>query len=138
MAYSMLEKRKKVNKGGILGGIGYTTGKTVTGALGVVENAVDVVIGTTADLLGQEEFAKRVHTNDYTDDWNYSLDKWYNPNGAMKVVGDVAGGVGQSATYLGVSLIPYVGPALSTALMAGSGAGSGIQTAVEKTGNLGL
>ena len=130
-------KKKKKNKGGILGGVGYTVGKTVTGALGVVENTVDVVIGTTADLLGQEEFAKRVHTNDYTDTWNYSLDKAYNPSGAMKVVGDVAGGLGQSATYLGASLIPYVGPQLSTALMAGSGVGSGIQGAVEKTGNLG-
>lgn len=131
------KKERKKNQGGIIGGIGYVVGKAVTGALDVVEDTADVLIGGTADLLGFNEFAKKVHTDDYTDKWNYSLDEWYNPNGVVKTIGDIGSGIGQSATYVGLSLIPYAGPALAKTAMAGSGVGSGIQSAVEKTGNLG-
>lgn len=131
------KKKKKKNKGGILGGIGYVAGKAITGALDVVEDTADVLIGGTADLLGFEEFAKKVHTDDYTDKWNYSLDEWYNPNGIVKTIGDIGSGIGQSATYLGLNFIPVAGPAISKVAMAGSGVGSGIQSAVEKTGKLG-
>ncbi len=145
------KKKKKKNKGGVLGGLGYATAKLVTGALDVVEDTADVLIGTTADIIGStaglfgakgvkkdlNEWAKKVHTDDYTDTWNDSLDEWYNPDAAWRTVGDVTGGVGQSLTYLGVSLIPYVGPAMSATMMAGSGAGGGIESAVEKTGKLG-
>ena len=131
------KKKRKKNQGGILGGVGYVVGKAVTGALDVVEDTADVLIGGTADLLGFNEFAKKVHTDDYTDKWNYSLDEWYNPDSVVKTIGDIGSGIGQSATYVGLSLIPYAGPALAKTAMVGSGLGGGIQSAVEKTGNLG-
>lgn len=131
------EKKEKKNKGGVLGGIGYTAGNLLTGIFGVGEGVYDFVVGGVADLFGADEYAERLHKDDVTGRWQQGLDEWYNPSKAMDFVGDVAGGLGQTATYVGLNLIPVVGQWASAGAMFGSAAGRGITSAYQKTGKLG-
>ncbi len=130
-------KKKKKNKYGVLGGVGYTLGQLGTGIFGVHEGVYDFLVGGVADLFGADEYAERLHKDDITGRWQQGLDDWYNPSKAMDFVGDVAGGLGQTGVYVGLSFIPYVGGAVSAAVMATSAAGRGTTAAYQKTGKLG-
>ena len=130
---------KSTNTGGFLGGIGYFAGKAGTGLASIGEGITDLVIGGTLDLIGQDEAAKHVFEDSWVGDWNQALDEWYNPSGAIKVVGDIGSGIGQSVGFVGTTALgSLVGaPQLGLAVIGTSGAGNAIGDAVRKTDKLG-
>ncbi len=128
-------KEKPTNTGGLLGGVGYVAGKIGTGAASVFEGIGDVITATGYELAGNHKMAQYTYEKSEVGEWNRDLDEWYNPNGAMKFVGDVSGGIGQSAVYAASAFVPV--PGLTTALIGVSGAGQGIAGATQKTGKLG-
>jgi hypothetical protein len=131
------EKKEKKNKGGLLSGVGYVGGQLLSGIFGVGEGVYDFVVGGIADAFGAEEFSERLIKDDVTGDWQRGLNEWYNPSKGMQFVGDVASGLGQTATYVGLNLIPGAGPVLSTGAMVAGAGGRGVTAAYQKTGKLG-
>lgn len=134
---SMQQEENPQNNGGFFGGVGYTLGKAGTGLLRGLEGIWDFVAGGVADLFGADEWAQEQMENSPFDEWNEQLDAWYNPNGFMSFVGDVAGGVGQMLPMVAANAIPGVGSALSTGMFVTSAAGQGVSDAVKQTGELG-
>ena len=128
---------RPTNNGGVGGGIGYTLGKMGTGALRGLEGIWDFVAGGVADLFGADEWAQEQMENSPFDKWNEELDAWYNPNGVMQFVGDVAGGVGQMLPSIAASAIPVAGPAISAGMFMTSAAGQSVSDAVKESGELG-
>lgn len=143
------KKAEKKNNGGVIGGVGYTGEKIGLGFLSAIEGAVDYVVGGIQRLNGYDEKAFKTFNNDWV---NYNdADDWYNPGKGMKVLGDVATGVGYSlpsmAVLAGVTLATAgagtpaaVAAAASygtTFLTAGlSSAGRSTTEAVRKSGQL--
>ena len=125
------------NNGGFFGGVGYTLGKAGTGLLRGLEGIWDFVAGGIADLFGADEWAQEQMENSPFDKWNEELDAWYNPNGVMQFVGDVAGGVGQMLPSIAASAIPVAGPAISAGMFMTSAAGQSVSDAVRESGELG-
>ena len=109
----------------------YLGGKVLTGVAGVVEGTTDLLAGLGAFLTGDRDLADYVFRYDnWTQDLNEKLDKAYDPGKVGRFVGDVASGLGQSATML----IPYVGQILFfTGVM-----GQGVSSASQKTGRVGF
>lgn len=108
----------------------YIGGKIGTGALGIVEGAVDLIAGGLSDLFGNDEFADYAFQYDtWVNDLNEKLDEGYKPKKVGKFFGDVSSGLGQSATFL----IPYVGQILFVAGMWGNA----VSSASQKTGKVG-
>ena len=95
------------NKGGLIGGAGYTLEKGALGAIQNVEGAADFVTAGAADLVGADELAEKIMDDDWVDYGH--ADKWYNPDKGMQVVGDVSGAIG--------SMIPNLTVAGGTALV---------------------
>lgn len=119
----------KANKNSIPG-IAYFGGKLATGALGIVEGTTDLIAGGLADLFGNDEYADYVFQYDnWVQDLNTKLDEAYNPGKVGRFVGDVASGLGQSATFL----IPGVGQVLFFTGVTGNAVSSASQT-TGKTG----
>ena len=113
-----------------ISGMAYYGGKLATGALGVVEGAIDLVTGGLSDLFGNDEYADYVFQYDnWVQDLNQKLDEAYNPGKVGRFVGDVASGLGQSATFL----IPGAGQVLFFAGVTGNAVSSASQT-TGKTG----
>lgn len=147
-------KEKEKNGGGRLdAAVGYAAEKFGLGVVQSVEGAADFVVGGVADLVGADEYAEQVMRDDWVDYGR--ADKWYNPSGAMKVVGDVAGGLGSTvptlATAAGAAALTYftggaAAPAaikavgvVAAPLIAGLGAGgNATKEAYMETGDLGL
>lgn len=133
------------NKGGLLGGIGYTLGKFGTGAFSILEGIWDYTAGGIADLFGADEWAEEQFANNVTANWNQDLDEWYNPSKVMRGVGDVASGVGNTLAGVGIGTIVSVasGGTLAPAVIGGiamgvGAAGMATSEAYAKTGKLGL
>lgn len=125
-------KRRSDNYAGKTMGAGaYIVTKAVSGAAGVVEGTTDLLAGLGAFLTGDRDLADYVFRYDnWTQDLNDKLDKAYDPGKVGRFVGDVASGLGQSATML----IPYVGQILFfTGVM-----GQGVSSASQKTGRVGF
>ena len=110
-----------------ISGLTYVGGKFVSGMASIAEGATDFLGG----LFGDDEYEEYVYIYDnWSQDFNESLDKAYDPGKVMRFVGDVASGVGQSATFL----IPYAGQAIFfTGVM-----GNSISSAAQKTGKVGF
>ncbi len=88
---AQIEEEKK-NRGGLLGGIGYTLEKLGLGVVRSIEGISDYIVGGIADLFGADDYADEVLKNDWV---NYEhADEWYNPGKGWEFVGDVAGGIG--------------------------------------------
>ena len=68
------------NEGGILGGIGYVTGKMLTGIASVGEGITDLVAGGIAELSGDHRRATYIFGHSEVGEWNEALDDWYNPD----------------------------------------------------------
>ena len=110
-----------------ISGLTYVGGKLVSGAASILEGTTDLIGG----LLGGKEYREYVHIYDnWTQDFNDSLDKAYDPGKVGRFVGDVASGVGQSSAFL----IPYVGQfVFFTGVM-----GNSVSEAAQKTGKVGV
>ena len=91
------------NEGGILGGIGYVTGKMLTGIASVGEGITDLVAGGIAELSGDHRRATYIFGHSEVGEWNEALDDWYNPDGVMEVVGEIGGAVGNSLAFAGAT-----------------------------------
>ena len=128
------------NTGGLLGGAGYILGKAGTGLASIGEGITDLVVGTGYKIAGNDRMAKYVFGHSEVGDWNKELDEWYNPSGAMKVVGDISGAIGQSVGFVGTTAVgTLVGvPQLGLGAIGASGAGNAIGDAVRQTGELGV
>lgn len=126
------------NNGGFFGGVGYTLGKAGTGLLRGLERIWDFVAGGIADLFGADEWAQEQMENSPFDKWNEELDAWYNPNGVMEFVGDVAGGVGQMLPSIAVTAATGgAGAPVATGMFMTSAAGQSVSDAVKESGELG-
>lgn len=108
--------QEKKNKGGFLGGVGYTLEKLGLGTLRSIEGMTDYLVGGAADILGQDDFAEELMKSDWV---NYEhADEWYNPNKVMSFVGDVSSGVG--------GMLPSITAAAAVTGGAGAGVGAGL------------
>lgn len=132
------QTEKPKNNGGFWGGVGYTLGKAGTGLLRGLEGIWDFVAGGIADLFGADEWAQEQMENSPFDKWNEELDAWYNPNGVMEFVGDVAGGVGQMLPSIAVTAATGgAGAPVATGMFMTSAAGQSVSDAVRESGVLG-
>lgn len=135
------------NKGGFLGGVGYTLGKFGTGAFSVLEGIWDFTAGGIADFFGADEWAEEQFANNIAAGWNQDLDEWYNPSKGMQVVGDVASGISNTLVgiggaaaltfFSGGALAPYAGT-IAAGIMGLGAAGNATSEAYAKTGELGF
>lgn len=124
------QDRDEKNRGGLAGGIGYVAGNLGLGLANVGEGILDISMAAGDLLQGDTDMAKYRFLNNMSGNAQKRLQEDYNPNGAMKLAGDVASGIGNSATFL----IPYAGPYLAAL----GYAGMGISNAAEQTGDVGL
>lgn len=137
---------RDTNKGGLLGGIGYLGEKVGAGFMQSVEGIWDYAAGGIADLFGADEWAKAQFDNDWFGNWYNTAGDWYNPSDAMKVAGDVAGGIGTSlpavvgaigATVLsGGALAPAAVTAIGSTIAGLGAAGTATKEAYRETGEL--
>ena len=125
-----LDAPTRKNAGGIAGGLEYVGASLAAGVGGVFEGTYDLVAGSLAALTGNKAYAENLFGTNVVGEWHKNIADGYNPNKAMKFVGDVSSGLGQSATML----IPGAGVPLFFAGAIGGGIGS----ATEKTGELGF
>lgn len=135
------------NKGGFLGGVGYTLGKFGTGAFSVLEGIWDFTAGGIADFFGADEWAEEQFANNIAAGWNQDLDEWYNPSSGMKMVGDVASGISNTLVgiagaaaityFTGGAAAPYAGT-IAAGIMGLGAAGNATSEAYAKTGELGF
>lgn len=136
------------NNGGVLGGVGYTLEKLWLGVVSSVEGIWDYTAGGIADLIGQDEWAKKQFDNDWLD---YShADEWYNPSTGWSFAGDISEGIGSSipsiATVAGATAIagasggtlsPLSAGLISGAVAGLGAAGNSTKEAYRQTGELG-
>ena len=142
-----IEKTGKKNKGGFLGGVGYTLGKLGTGTFSVLEGIWDFTAGGIADFFGADEWAEEQFANNIAAGWNQDLDEWYNPSKGMQIVGDVASGVSNTLVgiggaaaltfFTGGAAAPYAGT-IAAGIMGLGAAGNATSEAYAKTGELGF
>ncbi len=143
------QSQKQENVNGPWGGIGYLGEKVGLGALSSIEGIWDYTASGVAKMFGQDAWAEKQVANDWV---NYNhADEWFNPSGAWKIAGDVAGGIGTSipgiAVGVGISLasggaLTGVGASIAVAgasgLVSGLGAaGNALKEAYRETGQLG-
>lgn len=133
---AITDNRSK-NTGGVLGGVGYTLGSFGLGALRTLEGVYDFVGSALFSMVGQNEAAKKhFMENRWSYDLGQRLNTWYNPSKGMQFVGDVAGGIGNSAVGMAVgALTGGVGLGLTVGMGAAGGA---LEDAYHKTGELGF
>lgn len=131
-------------------GLLYTIERLGLGAFGMLEGIWDYTAGGIAKLFGADEWAEAQFADNITGRALNDLNEAYNPSSAMQVVGDIAGGVGNSvpamaavaaaaaiAYFSGGSLTP-VSISIISGVTAGLGAaGMSTTAAYEKTGELG-
>lgn len=139
--------QQEQNKGGFLGGIGYSLEKVGLGFLSGIEGIWDYTAGGLAKLFGADDWAEQQIANDWV---NYNhADEWFNPSEGWQFVGDVAGGIGTSLPAIaGVAAAGAITAAsggtlapVAAALIAGSIAGLGAagratKEAYDQTGEL--
>jgi hypothetical protein len=125
------------NTGGFFEGLGYTLGSFGLGALRTLEGVYDFVGSALFSMVGQNEAAKKhFMENRWSYDLGQRLNTWYNPSKGMQFVGDVAGGIGNSAVGMAVgALTGGVGLGLTVGMGAAGGA---LEDAYHKTGELGF
>ena len=104
-SYYVPDGGRSHNEGGILGGIGYVVGKTLTGIASVGEGIGDLVAGGIAELSGDHRKATYIFGHSEVGEWNKALDDWYNPDDVMGVVGEIGGAVGNSLAFAGTTAL---------------------------------
>ena len=126
---SAYERENEKNRGGFWDGAGYIVGNLGLGLASVGEGVGDIISAGADILRGDTDMAKYRFLNNMSGNAQKRLQEDYNPNGAMKLAGDVASGIGNSLTFL----IPYAGPYLAAA----GYMGMGVSSAAERTGDVG-
>ena len=122
------------NQGGLPGAVGYTLGRAGTDFLRVGEGVVDAALVPVDLITGNVEKAKSRFMDSPVDAMRERLNERYNPGKGMQVVGDIAGGIGQSIGYGLISAIPYAGkPMMYSSIVEQS-----ISSAAQQTGDVGL
>ncbi|MBE6584536.1 MAG: hypothetical protein E7649_06135, partial [Ruminococcaceae bacterium] len=122
------------NRGGLLGGIGYTLGNIGLGVGSVVDGISDLALAGGALLLGDTDYAEWVFKDNTVGEWRESLIEAYNPDEVMSFIGDVGHGVGQSSAIF----LDAVAPGLGTGLFIAGISSQGISNAAAKTGEVGV
>lgn len=131
-------------------GLLYTIERLGLGAFGMLEGIWDYAAGGIAKLFGADEWAEAQFADNITGRALNDLNEAYNPSSAMQVVGDIAGGVGNSApataavaaaaaiAYFSGGSLSGVSAGIISGVVAGFGAaGMSTTAAYEKTGELG-
>lgn len=124
------QRGRETNQGGIIGGAGYVLGNLGLGFASVGEGIADIAMAGTDLVRGDAEAARQRFLDNKTGEIQKQLAEAYNPSWGVQLAGDVASGIGNSATFL----IPYAGPYLAAL----GYTGMGISGAAEKTGDVGL
>ena len=134
-------------KGGVLRAKGQSRGNLTLGEtaeyaakkagiefLRVGGGAIDAALVPVDLVTGNVEKAKSRFLNNPMDEKREALEKEYAPGKAGQVVGDIAGGIGQSIGYGLISAIPYAGkPMMYSSIVEQS-----ISSAAQQTGDVGL
>ena len=114
--------------------VGYVAKRAGIDFLRVGEGVVDAALVPVDLITGNVEKAKSRFMDSPVDAMRERLDERYNPGKAMQVVGDIAGGIGQSIGYGLISAIPYAGkPMMYSSIIEQS-----ISSAAQQTGDVGL
>lgn len=130
------EAHREKNNGGFFGGVGYFFEQLGLGALSVVEGVWDFTAGGLADLFGADQWAEEQFANDWV---NYNhANEWYNPTDGMRVVGDVASGLGNTLVGVGVGLATGGSGWVVMGTVGLGAAGNATKEAYKQTGELGL
>ena len=112
----------------------YAAARAGTDFLRVGEGVVDAALVPVDLITGNVEKAKSRFMDSPVDAMRERLDERYNPGKGMQVVGDIAGGIGQSIGYGLISAIPYAGkPMMYSSIIE-----QGISSAAQQTGDVGL
>lgn len=83
----------------------YIAGKALTGALSVVEDAVDYVIGTIAGVTGNKDVAQRIYEADISHAISEKIDELYDGPEFIRNIGQFAEECGHIAAFLGASYL---------------------------------
>lgn len=135
MQASYDEANREKNKGGLFGGVGYFFEQLGLGALSVVEGVWDFTAGGLADLFGADQWAEEQFANDWV---NYNhANEWYNPTDGMRIVGDVASGLGNTLVGVGVGLATGGSGWVVMGTVGLGAAGNATKEAYKQTGELG-
>lgn len=131
-------------------GLLYTIERAGLGAFSMLEGIWDYTAGGIAKIFGADEWAEAQIANNISGRALNDITEAYNPSKAMQVVGDIAGGVGNSVpamaavaaagaiAYFSGGTLSSVSAGIISGVTAGLGAaGMGVTSAYEKTGELG-
>lgn len=131
-------------------GLLYTIERAGLGAFSMLEGIWDYTAGGIAKIFGADEWAEAQIANNISGRALNDITEAYNPSKAMQVVGDIAGGVGNSVpamaavaaagaiAYFSGGTLSSVSAGIIAGVTAGLGAaGMGVTSAYEKTGELG-
>ena len=131
-------------------GLLYTIERVGLGAFSMLEGIWDYTAGGIAKIFGADEWAEAQIANNISGRALNDITEAYNPSKAMQVVGDIAGGVGNSVpamaavaaagaiAYFSGGTLSSVSAGIIAGVTAGLGAaGMGVTSAYEKTGELG-
>lgn len=146
-ASAQAAEEREQNKGGFLGGIGYSLEKIGLGFLSGIEGIWDYSAGGLAKLFGADDWAEQQIANDWV---NYNhADEWFNPSEGWQFVGDVAGGIGTSLPAIagvaaagaitvasGGTLSPVAATLIAGSIAGLGAAGRATKEAYDQTGEL--
>ena len=118
------------NSGGLVGGLEYVGASVLAGVGGIGEGILDLTVGGLNALVGNKVYAENLFKDNMVGEWHQGVRERYNPGTGWSFGGDVAQGIGQSATMS----IPYVGPYVFFAGVIGQSIGE----ATQQTGELGF
>lgn len=130
-------KSTQKNRGGVIGGAEYLGTQFGAGIIGVGEGLYDFVVGGVADLIGQDEYTKRLMEDQVAGKIQQKAAEKYNPSKGMQFAGEVAGGLGQTALYAGIGIATGGAGLASFGTIALGAGGQAVQQAYQKTGKLG-
>ena len=139
--------QREQNRGGFLGGIGYSLEKIGLGFLSGIDGIWDYAAGGLAKLFGADDWAEQQIANDWV---NYNhADEWFNPSEGWQFVGDVAGGIGTSLPAIagvaaagaitvasGGTLSPVAATLIAGSIAGLGAAGRATKEAYDQTGEL--
>ena len=142
-ASAQTTKSTDTNKKNNGSALAYLGEKLAVGTVRSFEGITDFLVGGVADIVGADDFAKKLYANDWFGNWYSHPDEWYNPGEGMKFAGAVLEGIGTSAPAIAASVVATLAtggaalPAIAAGFAGGLSAGGGaISEAYKETGEL--